>query len=49
MILLKFGGITMPKSKEEKLLEESEDEELDVDSEESEESESDAISSDDDF
>lgn len=35
MILLKFGGITMPKSEEEKLLEEDEDEELDVDSEES--------------
>lgn len=43
MILLKFGGITMPKKEEEKLLEEDEDEELDVDSEESD---SDPISDD---
>jgi hypothetical protein len=46
MILLKFGGITMPKSEEEKLLEEDEDGELDIDSEESE---SETLSDDEEF
>ena len=35
MILLKFGGITMPKSKVDKSLEEEDEEEIDADSEDS--------------
>lgn len=46
MILLKFGGITMPIKKEDKSLEEDEDEILDEDSEDSD---GETIPEDDDF